>query len=197
MEIIAILFVALVLGWAAVDTWLITRRQPIHENESRSREDAIVREQCKNRRKSDDFKLRKERETEKMRKEFGEAIVAGRHVALVGDMIWWPHVDGTKLLAACELDDGSVVVVGREDNGEFVLPDSSDKSHLLASLATLPKLQYDDDGIFVWLTEETYLIVGHHWDKASSTHRWQHCSVGCTGSLARKKLAESGIRFDA
>jgi hypothetical protein len=193
---VGLVFVLILLVWAVYDTWFIARKKSIGEKES-NYADAIAREQEKNRRKSDDFKLRKARDTENMRREFTEAVVVGRRVVAVGDMVWWPNVEATELLAACKLDDGSIVVVGRENGGLFVLPDASTESHLLAALTDLPRLELDDDGIFVWLTDESYLIVSHQYDTASKTHRWQFFGVGCVGSIARKKFAAHGIHFDA
>ncbi|OGI22327.1 MAG: hypothetical protein A2808_01020 [Candidatus Moranbacteria bacterium RIFCSPHIGHO2_01_FULL_55_24] len=142
------------------------------------------------------FEQRMTRDTPKLRQEFEHAVIDGKRVVEVGDMVWWQNTDHTQLLAACRLEDGSFLVLGYDD-GTFVIPKPSRHSWVLSGLEVLPKLELDDGKINIHFGEEHYLMAAYSYDENDGRHKWMYVGTGYSGDAALEAFAKHGMSFHA
>lgn len=175
-----LLLVGTIVLWR-VATWLKQLRLLMQTKEQTSHTvaDQVVSHepiQSKMRReKIVEFERRRERGTPELRQMLQEMTVHDVPIAEVGDLMWWPNVDHTTILAAIRLNDGRCLVVGYDD-GRFVFPVASEDSHVLDNLTQLPKFTFDDfaGGIEIWFESRLYIIVSHSYDIGTGQHVWKY-----------------------
>lgn len=140
---------------------------------------------------ADEFNVRKVAETVHVRERFANAVVNGKRVVAVGDVVWWPQTDATIVLGAVKFDDGTYAAIGLEADGSLVIPKHGRLSWPTKNFTTMPRLEFDDDGhIAVWFANERYIMAEHH-----SRKGWEYTGIGSSGSVALREFAKHGMSF--
>lgn len=143
-----------------------------------------------------EFRARRAAQTPEIRERFANAIVDGKRVLEVGDIVWWPRIDRTIVLGSVKFHDGTCAVVGLEEDGTFVIPEAGRLSWPTRNLKAMPRLELGDDHIAVWFTDERYLMVGHEY-VSPYVYRWKFTGIGSSGAIALREFAKHGMTFSA